>query len=263
MPPKASTVAAAIFLAAFLVAPTANAGPPFVTDDPAPVDYQHWQIYGFSTGTLANGAADGAAPGIDVEYGALPNLEIDVAAPLAFSATSGARPEFGYGDTEFAAKYRLFDPGKDDWWPAVAIAPAIDVPTGNAARGLGTGAVHAFLPVWLEKDFGPWSLYGGGGYWINPGAGNKNYWLFGSALQYQVTDALALGGEVFHETASASIAAGASGSSLGTRDSTGFNLGAVYDLTKNYHLLVSAGRGLENAAVTNGFSYYVAFLWSF
>lgn len=38
-------------LSVALLASTANAGPPFRTDDPEPVDYQHWEFYSFSTGT--------------------------------------------------------------------------------------------------------------------------------------------------------------------------------------------------------------------
>jgi hypothetical protein len=34
--------------------------------------------------------------------------------------------------------------------------------------------------------------YGGGGYWINAGPGNKNYWFVGWVLHRQVTDSLAL-----------------------------------------------------------------------
>jgi hypothetical protein len=45
-----------------------------------------------------------------------------------------------------------------------------------------------FLPVWLQKDFGKWTTYGGGGYWINPGAGNKNWWFSGILLQYSFTE---------------------------------------------------------------------------
>jgi hypothetical protein len=38
-----------VSLAAFLVlSSSALAGPPFVTDDPEPVDYLHWELYTFS-----------------------------------------------------------------------------------------------------------------------------------------------------------------------------------------------------------------------
>ena len=72
-------------------------------------------------------------------------------------------------------------------------------------------------------------------------------------VQRQVTDALAIGGEVFHQTADV----------VGGRDSSGFNLGAVYDFTENHHLLVSAGRGLQNAASANELSYYLAYQLTF
>jgi len=42
--------------------------------------------------------------------------------------------------------------------------------------------VQAFLPVWMQKDVGDWTVYGGGGYWINPGAGQKNWWFTGLAV---------------------------------------------------------------------------------
>src|ERR1700761_2303696 len=51
----------------------ATAGPPFLTDDPEPVDYGHWEIIGFSMGTSVQGDAAGSLPGVEVNYGALPN----------------------------------------------------------------------------------------------------------------------------------------------------------------------------------------------
>jgi hypothetical protein len=41
------------------------------------------------------------------------------------------------------------------------------------------------------------------------------------------------------------------------KGSSGFNLGGTYDLNENYHLLFSAGRGIQNAMDTNQFSYYL------
>jgi len=47
------------------------------------------------------------------------------------------------------------------------------------------------------------------------------------------------------------------------KESSGFNLGAVYDFNEHYHLLLSAGRGLQNAVATNDVSYYVAIQHTF
>jgi hypothetical protein len=69
-----------------------------------------------------------------------------------------------------------------------------------ARRGLGTGVTRTLLPVWLQKDIGDWTINGGGGYWINPGSGNRNYWFFGSLLQRKITDQFKIGAEIFHQT---------------------------------------------------------------
>jgi hypothetical protein len=236
-----------------LSASAALAGPPFRTDDPEPVALGHWEVYGFSTGTHVAGDSSGILPGLEVNYGALPDLQLHLVAPLAFDRPQGGGTRFGYGDTELGAKYRFIAEDEDGWRPQAGVFPLLEVPTGSEARGLGGGRVHAFLPLWLQKSFGRWLTYGGGGYWINPGPGNRNYWFVGWLLQRQVTDDLALGGEIFHQTADAA----------GGKDETGFNLGGVYDFTAHYHLLFSAGRGVANATTTNEFSYYLALQWTY
>ncbi len=230
----------------------ALAGPPFVTDDPEPVDLGHWEVYGFSAATQARGDIGGTLAGVEVNYGAAPNLQLHVIAPLAFDAPSGGSAKIGPGDLELGAKYRFVNPGPDDWWPQIGVFPLIEVPSGDAKRGLGTGTTREHFPIWLQKDFGRWTTYGGGGYWINPGRGNSNYWFAGWLLQRQVTDNFALGAEIFHQTAD----------TVGGSDRTGFNLGGIFDITEHYHLLFSAGRGLQSAIETNELSYYFAVQWT-
>ena len=89
----------------------AQAGPPFRTDDPVPVDYQHWEVYGFSQATHVRDDTSGALPALEVNYGAAPNLQIHLVAPLAFDAPEGSGMQYGYGDTELGVKYRFVDHG--------------------------------------------------------------------------------------------------------------------------------------------------------
>jgi len=49
---------------------------------------------------------------------------------------------------------------------------------------------------------------------------------------------------------------------IGGKGTTSFNAGGVYDFNENYHLLFSGGRGLQNPALTNQFSYYLAIQWT-
>jgi hypothetical protein len=240
-----------VFAGTLVMIAAAEAGPPFLTDDPEPVDYQHWEVYGFSTGMKAEGDTSGMGPSTEVNYGAAPDLQLHLIAGGAYDASSGGGPRWGFGDSELGVKYRFLDLDGKGGIDA-GIFPQIVLPTGDAQRGLGTGHTQEFLPLWLQKTFGQWTSDAGGGYWNHPGAGNKNYWFIGWLLQYQLTDRLAVGGELFHQTADTDTA----------EDYSGFNLGAVYDFSNRYHLLVSAGRGIENVQ-EDELSYYIAFQLTF
>ena len=130
--------------------------------------------------------------------------------------------------------------------PQVGTFPQLEVPTGDVDRGLGTGRLHAFLPLWAQKSFGPWTIYGGGGYGINPGQGNRDWTFFGLVTQCQVRKDILIGAEVFHHTAMQD----------GDQDDTAFNLGTVIDFNDPYHLLLSAGRSIDGPT---DFQVYAAF----
>lgn len=135
----------------------------------------------------------------------------------------------------------------------VATFPAINIPTGDADNGLGAGHTRFFLPLWVQKSFGDGTTYGGGGYWRNPGLDNRDYWFFGWEVQRKLTERLILGAEVFHQTAD----------EVGGSESTGFNVGSIFDVSGSHHLLFSAGRGIQQAATTNEFTYYLGYLLTF
>jgi hypothetical protein len=243
---------AAMAIATALKPVAATAGPPFMTDDPEPVDYQHMEFYTFSSGSHVSGDTSGVGPAWEFNYGLIPNGQFHVIAPLAFDSPAGGPSQFGYGDTELGFKYRFIEEAASR--PMVGVFPLVEIPTGDQASGLGAGHLRAFFPLWLQKSFGDWTTYGGGGYWINRGAGSddKDYWFFGWLLQRKVTEKLVVGGEIFHQTAM----------TIDGKDSTGFNLGAVYDFDDNDHLLVSAGRGFENASTTNLYSWYLGYQYT-
>jgi len=225
-----------------------RAGPPFVTDDPEPVDFQHWEVYLASQYAHGSEGAGGTLPQVEVNYGALPNLQLHVIAPLAFDAPAGASREWGYGDTELGAKYRFVE--EADGRPQVAVFPLVELPTGDRARGLGSGHTQVFLPVWLQKGLGSWTTYGGAGYWINPGAGNRNWWFTGWLIQKQVRPNLTVGAEIFHETAK----------TAGGESDTKMNGGVIWDLDETRHILASAGPTIQGPA---GYQAYLAFQLTF
>jgi hypothetical protein len=231
-----------------LFAKSAGAGPPFITDDPEPVDYKHWEVY---IATLYNNdkyGLSGTAPHVEVNYGVVPNVQLHVIAPMAYNRPVFGSMQYGYGTTELGVKWRFVQ--ENDHRPMVGIFPLVEAATGDSGRGLGTGQTSVYLPVWIQKSWGTWTTYGGGGYWYNPGAGNQDYGYIGWLLQKQVTKQLAIGTELFYTTATI----------VGGTTHTGFNIGGIYDFDEGHHLLFSAG---DDARGSNRGMGYLAFQWTF
>lgn len=239
----------AVIVALLLFVPAAVlAGPPYVTDDPEPVEYQHWELYLASQLSHDANSWSGTAPHVEVNYGALPNLQLHVIAPLTFVQPESRGTQYGYADTELGAKWRFVL--ETSWRPQVGTFPLIELPTGDRQRDLGSGHVQAFLPLWLQKSIGPWTSYGGGGYWVNPGAGNRNWWFAGWQVQCQILAHVTPGVEIFHTTAE----------EQGGTAETRFNVGLILDFSDVHHLLLSAGRGLQGP---NRAQVYLAYQLTF
>jgi Putative MetA-pathway of phenol degradation len=234
----------AIAVACLLAPAAARAGPPYATDDPEPVAYRHWEFYFASQDEFTKGEATGTAPHAEANFGAAPDLHLHLQAQIAYVRPSGSAGEYGFGDVELGAKFRFLQ--EDNWRPTVGTFPAIELPTGSEARGLGSGRVHAFIPIWLQRRFEPWTVNGGAGYWINPGAGNRNYWFAGVQAERRVSKRATLGGEIFHTTPD----------QVGGDSSSRFNLGAQLDISERHHLLLSAGRGFASGAASQCYVGY-------
>src|SRR3954447_24291220 len=86
--PSFRTLFAASLLVLAMATPAA-AGPPFVTDDPVPTEPGHWEIYGFVSGAHLNGETNGDG-GLDINYGAAPDLQLTLALPVAYERSVGS-----------------------------------------------------------------------------------------------------------------------------------------------------------------------------
>ena len=128
--------------------------------------------------------------------------------------------------------------------------PIVGIPTGDGDKGLGAGQAKFLVPLWLQKAWGPWQSYGGGGFWRNPGEGNKDYWFFGCQLQRQISTKLTLGVELFGQTRDTSDG----------KSRTGFNAGSIVNLSDDHHFLFSVGSDIKG---DNRLSAYVAYQYTF
>jgi hypothetical protein len=239
---------AAIILLVCFCAINTWAGPPFVTDDPEPVEYHHWEVYMASVYNHGVDGTAGTAPQLEVNCGAAREMQLHIIAPIAYADHSDGSLHYGLGDAELGVKYRFLR--ETDYCPQVGIFPLVEMPFGDSSLGLGAGHTAAFLPVWFQKSFGKWTTYAGGGYWFNKtAAGDKDYWQAGWELQRDISKGLTFGAEIF---------AFSPKTEGGSRE-TGFNAGAMINFNEEHHLLLSAGGDTDGP---NTHFAYAAFQWT-
>ncbi len=235
-----------LVLAAALFPPrlAAQAGPPYETDDPDPVEYRHWEFYLATQDVWTPGATSGTAPHVEVNYGAVPNLQLHVLAPLAYARADGSPSAFGMGDVEVGAKWRFVQEGRRR--PMIGTFVQTEWPVGSAATGLGTRHLHILIPLWLQKSFGPWSTDLGGGFLADIDEGYRNYWKFGWQVQRQLSALATLGAELFYEPAHHDS----------TPNTLRTNVGLVLNLSDRDHLLVSIGHNVFGERTLQGYLAY-------
>jgi hypothetical protein len=206
-------------------APTV-AGPPYLTDDPAPTDTGHWEIYAFGAGEARHSTVDADA-GLDLNFGAAKGVQLTATLPLSFSHAPGEGWRSGSGDVELAVKYRFLADERSGF--SAAIFPRVILPTAGHSPGEKT---RVLLPLWLEQDFaGGTSLFGGGGYTVNPGSGNRDFWQAGIAATHDLTNKLSLGAEITRQGPDA----------VGGTAQTRAGIGTIVKLSDHYALLFSGG----------------------
>jgi hypothetical protein len=218
-------VAAAVLALAAAAAP-AFAGPPYLTDDPAPTDTGHWEVYAFATGEGRHSTLD-ADTGVDLNYGAIKDVQLTATLPMSFSHEPGSSWRSGTGDLELAVKYRFLNDERSGL--SAAVFPRAILPTSSIDPGEKT---RLLLPLWLQKDFaGGTTIFGGGGYEVNPGRGNRNVWQAGIAATQDISDKLSLGAEIIRQGPD----------ETGGTAQTRAGLGSIVKLSDHYALLFSGG----------------------
>jgi hypothetical protein len=204
----------------------ALAGPPYLTDDPIPTGPGHWEIYAFTAGEGRGSSVD-ADTGLDLNYGPVKDIQLTATLPLSFSHEPHEGWRGGTGDVELGVKYRFFDDERSG--VSAAIFPRAILPTSSLAHDEKT---RILLPLWVGKDFaGGTSVFGGGGYEINRGAGNRDFWQAAAAVTHDLSKQVSVGAEVTRQGAD----------TIGGTAQTRAGVGSIVKLGGPYALLFSGG----------------------
>jgi len=179
-------------------------GPPYQTDDPVPVDFQHYEFYIFGITDSTPVVATSGSPAFEFNWGAVPRVQIHAVLPFGTSVPrnspvydpSGQGPSaYGLGDMEVGAKIAFIKESK--YIPQIGSFTMFELPTGSYTKGLGIGKVWYKLPIWVQKNAGDWLFDGGAGYEVVPQTDYKNFAYGGFLVKRKMSERLELGAEIF------------------------------------------------------------------
>jgi len=231
-------------------------GPPFLTDDPVPVDLHHCELYIFGAVDAGRSEIDPTGPAVEFNWGALPRTQLHFVLPLGgiVPRNSGGPDDprqFGLTNAEFGVKYAFLLQTKHR--PQIGTFPMFELPTGSYATGLGVGRVWYKLPIWTYKDLGQWTVDGGGGYQIVPQKDYRDFGYGAFLVERKLGKKLELGTEIFTH-------GGEGDATPHPLSSTLLDFGGYYHLpVPGMQLLAAYGRAIAGQSETYS---YLALYWT-
>jgi hypothetical protein len=220
-----------VTIACLVAIGSAQAGPPFVTDDPEPPPPGGWEINVPFTLERTPGKTEMDAPLFDFNYG-LPDVQLKLEFPIKIVHEDSAGSAAGAGDLLLGVKWRFFN--NEQSHIQLGTYPQLLLPTGDRTRGLGEGQPAFVLPFLAQKSWDKWTLYGNVGCWWQSAAETRNYVYAGLVLERVINERLTLGAELF----------GNSPKEHGSRSEVAFNLGGTWKLNEHINLLFTGGRDM-------------------
>jgi hypothetical protein len=209
----------------------AQAGPPFLTNDPGTPGNANWEINLGSMQTITRGASSYQVPQIDLNFGVGDRIQLTYEVPYILQANAGQALASGWGNGYPGVKWRFLDQG-DEGWQASAF-PQVETGGSLLARekGIAEAGPRYLLPLEVMKKVGPLDVDFEAGYYV-AGHGTKER-IFGLVAGRSVTEGLELDAEVYDDRA------------YGTAPhSTTLDLGGRYKLRPGMIALFMMGRSV-------------------
>jgi hypothetical protein len=222
-------------IGALLIFDSAQAGPPFVTDDPEPPPPGGWEINVPFILERTPGKTEMDSPLFDLNYG-LPNVQLKLEIPIAVVHDEGDGTRAGAGDLLIGVKWRFLNNEQSKF--QLGVYPQVLLPTGDRARGLGEGRSAFVFPVVAQKSWDKWTVYGNIGFWWQTARETRNYIYAGAVLEREINERLTLGAELF----------GNSPKERNGRSDVAFNIGGSLKLNEHINLLFTGGRDIVGDA---------------
>jgi hypothetical protein len=220
-----------------LLAPSAaeaQAGPPFLTNDPGTPGNGNWEINLGSMQAIARAAASYQVPQIDLNYGLGDRLQLTYEIPYVV-ASSGGRLQSGWSNGDPGIKWRFLDQGHDGW--QLSTFPQIETGSSAAARQKAIASLgpRYLLPLEAARKVGPLDIDVEAGYYL-PSHGLRER-IFGVVAGRALTPRLGVYAEFYDDHAVG-----------GPPQATTLDLGGRFKLRPGVIALFMAGRSINGSS---------------
>lgn len=208
----------------------ADAGPPYLTNDPGTPGNGNWEINIGSMQTLEHGAASYQLPQIDVNFGLGERVQLTYEIPYVFETRDGAASASGWSNAYPGIKWRFFDQGEGGW--QLATFPQFESAgsPGAQRRGIAAPGSRVLLPLEVARTAGAYTLNFEVGYYLQ----GEPERILGFVAGRPVTARLELDAELYNDHVLGSSA-----------DVVTLDLGGRYRLHRGLILLFMAGRSIS------------------
>jgi hypothetical protein len=228
----------AYFLVALLCAPIAvraQAGPPFITNDPGTPGNGNWEINIASAQSISRGSAAYQVPQIDLNYGLGRSVQLTYEIPYVLQTADGQSRQSGWSNAFPGIKWRFFDQGEGGWQLSLFPQMEANAPSSAQQKGIAVPGLRFLLPLEVTKRLGPIDVdFEAGYYFPKHGVSER---ILGLVAGRSMTERLDLGVEVYNDRA---VGAPPNQTTLG--------LGGRYRLSRGFIALFMAGRSVSGTA---------------
>jgi hypothetical protein len=229
---------AALFLAALVCAPIAvraQAGPPFITNDPGTPGDANWEINVAAAQSIGRASAAYQVPQIDLNYGLGPSVQLTYEIPYVVQTADGQSRQSGWSNAFPGIKWRFFDQGEGGWQLSLFPQMEANAPSSAQQKAIAVPGSRFLLPFEVTKRLGPIDVdFEAGYYFPKHGVSER---ILGLVAGRSMTERLDLGVEVYNDRA------------IGAPpNQTTLDLGGRYKLARGFVALFMAGRSISGTA---------------
>jgi hypothetical protein len=209
----------------------AQAGPPFLTNDPGTPGNANWEINLASMQTITRGASAYQLPQIDLNFGIGDRIQLTYEVPYILQSSPGRPLQSGWGNGYPGIKWRFLDDGEDGW--QLSSFPQLESAGSALARqkGIAEAGPRYLLPFEATRKLAGLDVDVEAGYYI-AGHGPRER-ILGLVAGRSVSERLELDVEVYNDHAF-DVAP----------PSTTLDLGGRYKLHRGIIALFMAGRSI-------------------